>query len=97
MKRNYTTLCISLNAEHKGVFIGEIGHQRVSTEPRVEPRRAVPQDCCENVAIAAFCGKAWEARIAPPAVRFPNVPLSAVLAGFQIWAHGFDETTLQSQ
>ena len=44
-----------------------------------------------------FRGKAWEARAAPPAARFLDVPLSDVLTGFQIWAPGFDETTLQSQ
>jgi len=29
-----------------------------------------------------FHGKTWEARAAPPAARFPDVPLSDVLAGF---------------
>ena len=42
-------------------------------------------------------GNAWEARVAPPAARFPDVPLSDVHAGFQLWAPGFDEITLQSQ
>ena len=63
---------------------------------RVESRRAAPQDCHRNAAFAEFSRQFLGARAAPPAARFPDVPMSDVLAGFQIWAPGFDEITLQS-
>jgi len=47
--------------------------------------------------MSRFRGNAWEECAASPAARFPDVPLSDVLVSFQIWAPGFDETTLQSQ
>ena len=69
----------------KGVFIGKRG-----TKGAVRSRALNLGARLHKIAV--------ETRHAvSPAARFPDIPLSGVLAGFQIWAPGFDETTLQSQ
>ena len=67
--KNYPKLCISLSSEHKGGIYRRKEHQRGCTKTRHLPH---------------FRGNTWEAREALPAARFSDVPLSDVLAGFQI-------------
>ena len=91
------TLCIFPSSEPQWVLIGQRGTKR-SVRSRTSNLGAwLHKIATETRHLPCFCDNAWEARAAPPAARFPDVPLSAILTGFQIWAPGFDKTDLQGQ
>jgi len=95
-KKNYTTLWISPSLGYKGSIYRRKGQPRECMEPSNLGAR-LHNIAMETRHLPCFRCKTWEARTAPPAARFPDVPLSDVLAGFLIWALGFDKTTLQNQ
>ena len=81
----------------KGVFIGERGTNRAIRSRASNLGARLHKIAAKMRHLPRFCGNTWEARTAPPAARFPDVPLSDILASFRIWAPGFDEITLQSK
>ena len=86
-----------LSSKNPRTFISKKGNQGIGTESCVKSRCAAAPNYCRNAAMPCFHGNPRAACAAPPGARCPLVPLSVVLHEIQIWALGFDETTLQGQ